>query len=65
MSPAGSFTAWAPKVSSTISSPPSYSSGPLRNRVQLMSVRTRSPWPPGMKRTALSMWLPKVLVAPA
>ena len=32
--------------------------------MQLMSVRTRSPWRPGMKRTASSMWSPKVLVAP-
>ena len=56
-SPAGSFTLWWPKVSSTISSPPSYSPGSLKNTVVDTSVRTLMAVP-GMVKKALSMWLP-------
>ena len=43
MCPAGSLTEWTPKVSSTTSSPPSYSSGSVRNSVADRSVRTVDP----------------------
>jgi hypothetical protein len=40
MSPAGSFTRCEPEVAPITSSPPSYSSGPDRNKVADRSVRT-------------------------
>src|SRR5271155_154554 len=56
--PAGSFTECTPYVSSTLSSPPSYSSGAERNRVAETSVLIL--WPVvAFERIAVSTCVPK------
>ena len=56
-SPAGSLMRLSPSCSRTVSSPPSYSSGSARKRVQEMSVRTHC-WSDLECSTAPSTWLP-------
>ena len=63
MSPAGSFTSCVPYLSSTVSSPPSYSSGSARKRVTDRSVRILI-GVPGIARMAPSTCVPKCWPTP-